>query len=68
MVRRNGRSTGEMISTVCFAGMALKLSFNALEWQGGLLGEAGLWASALACALASIRFPLQQIADFFRNR
>ena len=61
------RSTGEMISTFCFAGLALKFGFEALVWDGHLLGQIGLWASAAACGLAAIRFPLQSLWDRFRG-
>lgn len=64
---RNSRSTGEMISTFAFAGMAAKLTYNALEWDGGLLAHTALWLSAIACLLGALRFPLQAIKDRSRR-
>ena len=68
MARKSTRSMGEMISTVCFAGMALKLALDASLWDGGLIGLLGLWGSSAACAAAAVRFPLQSFADKLRNR
>jgi len=59
------RSTGDMISTICFAGVSAKLAFEALAWTGGALGLTGLWLSALACLLGALRFRLQA---FFNAR
>ncbi len=64
---KKGRSTGEMISTFVFAGMAAKLTFNAMFWPGGWVGGALLWLSALTCTLAAVRFPLQTLADWIRR-
>ncbi len=64
---KHRQSTGEMISTVCFAGMSLWLASEALVWDGGWLGLIGLWASSLACGLAAFRFLLQQLVDKIRD-
>lgn len=61
------RSTGEMISTFCFAGMALWFASEAMLYDKSIWGKIGLWASSLSCALATVRFPLQQLVDRFRR-
>lgn len=68
MARKRTRSIGEMISTACFAGMALKFALDATMWEGGIFGLIGLSLSSLACAAASIRFQLQSLADRIRNK
>ena len=68
MAHKTTRSLGEMISTACFAGMSIKLALDATLWDGGALGLLGLWVSSIACAGASLRFPLQALADRIRNR
>lgn len=61
------RSTGDMISTICFAGMSAKFTFDALGWEGGPLGLVLIIASAVACFLAALRFRLQALIDIFKR-
>lgn len=61
------RSTGDMISTICFAGMSAKFTFDALGWEGSTLGLVLIVASAVACFLAALRFRLQAVIDLFKR-
>ena len=61
------RSTGEMISTFVYAGMAVWIASEALIWQGSTLAKVTLFICAFLSALGAIRFPLQQFADWLRR-
>lgn len=52
---RNRRTTGDMISTLAFLGMAGWLASEAAMGEGGAFRVGFLWLSAMACFAGGLR-------------
>ncbi|PWR02609.1 hypothetical protein DKT77_10505 [Meridianimarinicoccus roseus] len=67
MKQTGHRSTGDMISTVVFAGMALILGSEAASGTGPVWRDALLGLTALASLLGALRFPLAALTARLRG-
>lgn len=64
MTNRNPRSTGEVISTIVFAGVSLWVAGEAMINEGPWWRGALLWLAAIACMAGAFRFV---IGRFFQK-
>ena len=68
MKPQKGQSTGQMISTVCFFGMAVWLAGQARDSVDAPLNAAALWLTGLACLAGGLRFQIRHLCDRFNKR
>ncbi|NBR39148.1 MAG: hypothetical protein EBT93_06980 [Alphaproteobacteria bacterium] len=70
MPRYRHHSLGELISTICFFGVAVYLTLSGFDWkdQGDLFRAWISWFAALLCYLGAIRFRLAQLAMNIQQR
>lgn len=59
-------SRGEMISTLCFAGVGLWLMGTALEGRG--IESIALYLCAVLCLAAAARHPIARLVERIRQR
>lgn len=61
MTQNREKSIGQMISTLCFFGMAIWLATEAAKSDGSVWRIGTLWLTTLGCLAGGLRFQLQTV-------